>query len=165
MRVRTYQQFTILNTMVKLEEDEDLLDDYDDDFREEKAEPERIYDYKSRRILVWVEDEENRPQVEETLAFLLPLATIRIADSEKKAIEISENEKWDTYVVDLTEENVSAGEFVKMANNNPDVMLVALNYSRLNKDNEQNEIYFDPIRKLFDSESSSYSQIEIQEQV
>jgi len=150
--------------MVKLEEDEDLLDDYDD-FREEKAEPERIYDYKSRRILVWAEDGENRQQVEETLAFLLPLATIHIADSEEKAIEISENEKWDTYVVDLTEENVSASEFVKMANNNPEVMLVALNYSRLNKDNEQNEIYFDPIRKLFDSENSSYSQIESQEQV
>ncbi len=150
--------------MVKLEEDEDLLDDYDD-FREEKAEPERIYDYKSRRILVWVEDEENRQHVEEMLAFLLPLATIRIADSEKKATEISENEKWDTYVVDLTEENVSASEFVKVANNNPEVMLVALNYSWLSRDNEQNGIFFEPIRKLFDSENSSYGQIENQEQV
>jgi hypothetical protein len=150
--------------MVKLEEDEDLLDDYDD-FKEEKAEPQHIYDYQSRRILVWVEERENLQTVEETLAFLLPLATIRVADSETKAIEISEKEEWDTYVVDLTEENVSASEFVKMANNDPDVMLVALNYSRLNKDNEQNEIYFEPIRKLFDSESPSNGQMENQEQV
>ncbi len=150
--------------MVKLEEDEDLLDDYDD-FKEEKAEAQHIYDYQSRRILVWVEEKEDLQTVEETLAFLLPLATIRVANSEANAIEISEKEKWDTYVVDLTEENVSASEFVKMANNDPEVMLVALNYSRLNKDNEQNEIYFEPIRKLFDSESPSNGQMENQEQV
>ncbi|MCL2101786.1 MAG: hypothetical protein FWH22_08765 [Fibromonadales bacterium] len=148
--------------MVKLEEDEDLLDDYDD-FKEEKAEPQQIYDYTSRRILVWVEDKENLQMVEETLAFLLPLATIRMADSEEKAIKISEQEKWNTYVVDLTEENVSTSEFVKTTNNNPNVMLIALNYSRLNRDNEQNEIYFEPIRRLFDSDTADISQAENQE--
>ncbi|MDR2999621.1 MAG: hypothetical protein LBU89_00020 [Fibromonadaceae bacterium] len=148
--------------MVKLEDDDDLFDDYDD-FKEEKAEPQQIYDYTSRRILVWVEDKENLQMVEETLAFLLPLATIRMADSEEKAIEVSEQEKWNTYVVDLTEENVSTSEFVKMANNNPNIMLIALNYSKLNRDNEQNEIYFEPIRRLFDSDTQDGSQAETQE--
>jgi len=154
--------------MVKLEEDDDLLeDDYDyDDSKEEKAQPLPVYDYKSRRILVWVADKESLQMVEETLAFLLPLATIRIAGSEEQAIEISDNEKWDTYVVDLTEENVSSSEFVKMANNNPEVMLVALNYSKLNRENEQNEVYFEPFRKLFDSEEGpNSSQMENMEQV
>jgi len=147
--------------MVKLEEDEDLFDDYDD-FKEEKPAPQHNYDYKSRRILVWVQEEENLQQVEETLAFLLPLATIRMASNEKKAIELSEKEEWDTFVVDLTEEKVSTGEFVKRANNDPDIMLVALNYSKLNRDNEQNEMYFEPIRKLFDLDNLSKDQIESQ---
>jgi len=147
--------------MVKLEEDEDLFDDYDD-FKEEKPEPQHNYDYKSRRILVWVQEEENLQKVEETLAFLLPLATIRMANSEKKAIDLSEKEEWDTFVVDLTEEKVSTSEFVKKANNDPDIMLVALNYSRLNRDNEQNEVYFEPIRKLFDLDNLSKDQIESQ---
>jgi len=136
--------------MVRLEEDEDLLDDFDDDFKEEKPVSQYSYDYKSRRILVWVEDEENRQTVEETLAFLLPLATIRMAYSEEMVTEISEKEEWDTFVVDLTEENVSTSEFVKMANNNPEIMIIALDYSQLNRNNEQNEIYFESIRKLFD---------------
>jgi len=136
--------------MVRLEEDEDLLDDFDDDFKEEKPAPHYSYDYKSRRILVWVEDEENRQTVEETLAFLLPLATIRMAYSEEKVAEISEKEEWDTFVVDLTEENVSTSEFVKAANNNPEVMIIALDYSQFGKNNEQNDMYFESIRKLFD---------------
>ena len=144
--------------MVKLEEGDDF-DDYDD-FDDEKFAPQRIYDYKSRRILVWIEDKENQPQVEETLAFLLPLATIRVVNSEEKMVELSEKEEWDTFVVDLTEENVSTSEFVKTANNNPEIMLIVLNYSRLNKDNEQNEMYFEPIRKLFDLESLNVNQAE-----
>jgi CheY-like chemotaxis protein len=136
--------------MVKLEEDEDLLDDFDD-FKEEKPPvPQYSYDYKPRRILVWAENEENRQTVEETLAFLLPFATIRMAYSEEKAIEISEKEEWDTFVVDLAEENVSTSEFVKAANNNPDVMIIALDYSHLGRNNEQNEMYYESIRKLFD---------------
>jgi len=155
-----------ITTMVKLEEDEDLLDDYDEDFKEEKPQPLPVYDYKSRRILVWVEDREHLQIVEDSLAYLLPLATIRITDSEEKAIELSENESWDTYVVDLTEQYVSTSEFVKMANNNPDVMLVALNYPKLNRENEQNEVYFEPLRKLFDTESPpNLSQMESQEQI
>jgi hypothetical protein len=141
--------------MVKLEEYDDLLDDYNDDYKEVKIAKPQSYNYQSRHILVWVEDEEYRLQVEETLAFLLPLATIRVVSNEEKAFKISENEKWDTYVVDLAEENVSDSEFVKMANNNPEVMLIALNFSRLNKDSEQNEIHFDPIRRLFDDEEDT----------
>jgi hypothetical protein len=136
--------------MVKLEDDEDLLEDFDDDFKEEKNTPQYSYDYKSRRILVWVEEEENKQIVEETLAFLLPLATIRMVNSEGKAFEISEKEEWDTFVVDLTEKNVSTSEFVKMANNNQDVAIIALDYSRLGKSNEYSDIYYDSIRKLFD---------------
>lgn len=152
--------------MVKLEEDEDLLDDYDEDFKEDKPQPLPVYDYKSRRILVWVEDKENLQIVEDSLAYLLPLATIRITDSEEKAIELSEAEKWDTYVVDLMEENVSTSDFVKMTNNDPDIMLVALSYPKLNRENEQNEVYFESLRKLFDSEGPpSLSQMENQEQI
>jgi hypothetical protein len=136
--------------MVKLEQDEDLLDDFDDDFKEDKPAPQYSYDYKSRRILVWVEEEDNRPVVEETLAFLLPLATIRMVTSEEKAFEISEKEEWDTYVVDLTEENVSTSEFVKKANNNLDVAIIALDYSHIGKNSDNSEIYYDSIRKLFD---------------
>jgi len=147
--------------MVKLEEDNDF-DDFDD-FMEEKPAPQINYDYQSRRILVWIENEENRQMVEETLAYLLPLATIRIANSEKKAFEISEKEKIDTYVVDLVEENVSTSEFVKTANNNSEVMIIALDYSILNRDNEQNEMHFDSIRKLFDLNPPNSSQLEGQE--
>jgi CheY-like chemotaxis protein len=138
--------------MVKLEEDEELLDDFDE-FREEKPTPQYSYDYKSRRILVWVEEEENRQTAEEMLAFLLPLATVRMVNSEEKAFEISEKEEWDTFVVDLTEENVSTSEFVKMANNNQDVAIIALDYSNLGKNSENSEIYYDSIRKLFDLKS------------
>jgi hypothetical protein len=144
--------------MVKLEEDEDFDDDYD---VEEKPEPQHFYDYKSRRILVWIEDEEYLKQVEETLAFILPLATIRVANSEKKAMDFSEKEEWDTFVVDLTEENVSISKFVKDANNNPDIMLIALDYSRLSRDNEQSELFFDPIRRLFDLDLLNVKQAEI----
>ena len=132
--------------MVKLEEDEDY-EDYEE--LDEEKPISQVYDYKSRRILVWIGDKENQPQVEETLAFLLPYATIRYVNSEEKATELSEKEEWDTYVVDLMEERVSISEFVKTANNNLEIMIVALNYSRLNRDNEQNEMYFEPIRKLF----------------
>jgi PleD family two-component response regulator len=100
---------------------------------------------------------------EETLAFLLPLATIRMAGSEKKAFEIHEKEKCDTFVVDLTEENVSTSEFVKAANNNPEVMIIALDYSILNRENEQNEMYFDSIRKLFELNYNGGNQPEDQE--
>jgi DNA-binding NtrC family response regulator len=136
--------------MVKLEDDEDLLDDFDDDFKEDKPIPQYSYDYKSRRILVWVEEEENRQIVEETLAFLLPLATIRMVNNEEKAFETSEKEEWDTFVVDLTEENVSTSEFVKVANNNQEIAIIALDYSHLGKSSENSEIYYDSIRKLFD---------------
>jgi CheY-like chemotaxis protein len=142
------QNFSILHAMVKLEEDNDF--DYFEDFREEKPAPQINYNYQSRRILVWVENEEIRQTVEETLAYLLPLATIRMVSNEEKAFEISEKEKCDTFVVDLTEENVSNSEFVKAANNNPEVMIIALDYSILNRENEQNEMYFDSIRKLFE---------------
>jgi len=142
--------------MVKLEDDEDLLDDFDDDdSKEEKPAPQYSYDYKSRRILVWVEEEENRQVVEETLAFLLPLATIRMVTSEKKAFEVSEEEEWDTYVVDLTEENVSTSDFVKMANNNQEVAIIALDYSHIGKNSENSDIYYDSIRKLFDLKAPS----------
>jgi len=138
--------------MVKLEDDEELLED---DFDEEEPQEDKpvlqySYDYKSRRILVWVEEEENRQVVEETLAFLLPLATIRMVTSQEKAFETSENEEWDTYVVDLTEGNVSTSEFVKGANNNQEVAIIALDYAHLGKNNENSEIYYDSIRKLFD---------------
>jgi len=137
--------------MVKLEDEEELLeDDFDDEPQEEKPVPQYSYDYKSRRILVWVEEEENRQVAEETLAFLLPLATIRMVTSEEKAFEISEKEEWDTYVVDLTEENVSTSEFVKKANNNQEVAIIALDYSHIGKSSENSEIYYDSIRKLFD---------------
>jgi len=144
--------------MVKLEEEEDF-EDYEE-LEEEKPIPPQVYDYKSRRILVWIEDKENQPQVEETLAFLLPFATIRYANSEEKMTELSEKEEWDTYVVDLMEESVSTSEFVKAANNNTEIMLVALNYSRLNRDNEQSEMYFEPIRKLFVLENLNANQTE-----
>jgi len=141
--------------MVKLEEDfDDDLDDFED-FKEEKPEVPCNYDYKSRRILVWVVEEEIRSMVEETLGAILSLATIRVADSEEKAIELSEREEWDTYVVDLTEEGVSDSEFVKIANNNPDIMLVALNYSYLNREDEQFAMYCEPTRKLFDQDFMS----------
>jgi len=145
--------------MVKLEEDEDF-EDYEE-LDEEKPISEQVYDYKSRRILVWIEDRETQPQVEETLAFLLPFATIRYVNSEEKATELSEKEEWDTYVVDLTEEGVSTSEFVKTANNDLEKMLVALNYSRLNRETEQNEMYFEPIRKLFVLENLNVTQTEI----
>jgi len=144
--------------MVKLEEDEDF-EDYEE-LEEEKPIAPQVYDYKSRRILVWIEDKENQPQVEETLAFLLPFATIRYANSEEKMTELSEKEEWDTYVVDLLEEGVSTSEFVKTANNNTEIMLVALNYTRLNRDNEQSEMYFEPIRKLFVLENLNVNQAE-----
>ena len=143
--------------MVKLEEED--FEDYEE-LDDEKPVLQQVYDYKSRRILVWIEDKENQPQVEETLAFLLPFATIRYVNSEEKAIELSEKEEWDTYVVDLTEEGVSISEFVKTANNNLEIMLVALNYSRLNRDNEQSEMYFEPIRKLFVLDNLNASQTE-----
>ena len=137
--------------MVKLEDEEELLeDDFDDEPQEEKSVPQYSYDYKSRRILVWVEEEENKQVVEETLAFLLPLATIRMVTSQEKAFETSEKEEWDTYVVDLTEGNVSTSEFVKRANNNLDVAIIALDYSHIGKNSENSEIYYDSIRKLFD---------------
>jgi len=137
--------------MVKLEDDEELLeDDFDDEPQEEKPSPQYSYDYKSRRILVWVEEEENRQVVEETLAFLLPLATIRMVTSQEKAFEMSEKEEWDTYVVDLTEEGVSTSEFVKTINNNQEVAIIALDYAHLGKNNDNTEIYYDSIRKLFD---------------
>jgi len=81
-------------------------------------------------------------------------------NSEEKAIDLSEKEEWDTYVVDLMEEGVSTSEFVKTANNNLEIMLVALNYSRLNRDNEQSEMYFEPIRKLFVLENLNANQTE-----
>jgi hypothetical protein len=149
--------------MVKLEKDDDFDYDDDDDFKEEKVAPQNICDYESRRILVWVQDNEYQQMVEESLAFLLPLATIRMVNSEKKATELSEKEEWDTFVVDLTEENVSDSEFVKMANNNPDIMIVVLDYSHLSKDNEQNEIYYEPIRKLFELKSQNANQSETAE--
>ena len=138
--------------MVKLEEDFD--DDFEEfeDFKEEKPEIPCNYDYKSRRILVWVVEEEIQSMVEETLGSLLSLATIRVVNSEKKTLELSEREEWDTYVVDLTEEGVSDSEFVKMANNNPDVMLIALNYPYLNREDEQFAMYCEPTRKLFDKD-------------
>jgi len=144
--------------MVKLEEDEDF-EDYED-LEEEKPIIPQVYDYKSRRILVWIEDKESQPQVEDTLAFLLPFATIRYVNSEEKMTELSEKEEWDTYVVDLMEEGVSTSEFVKNANNNTEIMLVALNYSRLSRDGEQSEMYFEPIRKLFVLENLNANQTE-----
>jgi hypothetical protein len=49
---------------------------------------------------------------------------------------------------------------VKTANNNLEIMLVALNYSRLSRDNEQSEMYFEPIRKLFALDNLNGSQTE-----
>ena len=71
--------------MVKLEEDFDDLDDEYDDFKEENIPVQNNYDYKSRRILVWVNDGESLGMVEETLNALLTLATIRVVGSEEKA--------------------------------------------------------------------------------
>jgi len=135
--------------MVKLEEDfDDELEDFED-FKEDKPLPQSNYDYKSRRILVWVAEKEIRQMVEDTLGFLLPLATIRIADSEEHVFKLSEKEEWDTFVVDFMEEGVSTSEFVKMINNEQN-LLVALNYSQLNREDEQFATSAEPIRKLFD---------------
>jgi CheY-like chemotaxis protein len=148
--------------MVKLEEDFDDLDEFDD-FKEEKIPIQNDYDYKSRRILVWVNDGERLSMVEETLNALLTLATIRVVGNEEKAVEFLEKEEWDTFVVDLTEEGVSESEFVKMANNDPNILLVALNYFHLNREDEQYPVYSEPIRKLFDLEEMSSNLIEEQE--
>jgi len=146
--------------MVKLEEDFDDDLEEDEDFKEEKIYAPCNYDYKSRRILVWVVDEEIHNMVEETLGALLPLATIRMVSSEKEAIDVSEREEWDTFVVDFTEEGVSDSEFVKMANNNPDIMLIALSYPHLNRGDDQYIAYSEITRKLFIQDFSNSNQIE-----
>ncbi|MDR2581241.1 MAG: hypothetical protein LBC85_09650 [Fibromonadaceae bacterium] len=135
--------------MVKSEEYYESFDDLED-FRDEvpSVVPQN-YDYKLRRILVWVADEEILSMVEETLGVMLPLATIKVVNNEEEALDLSDKDEWDTFVVDLTEEGVSSSEFVKMANNSVN-LLVALNYSNLNREGDQYATYSEPIRKLFD---------------
>ncbi|GHV12913.1 hypothetical protein AGMMS49938_06440 [Fibrobacterales bacterium] len=133
--------------MVKLEDSDDLEED-------ENYPSKRKFvptgDYRNRRILVWVQENGIRAATETSLLTLLPLATIRVANTEEKATEFLNKEEWDTFVVDLTEGGVSDSNFVKRVNNNPSAMLVAIHYPQLTEEGENSSLILESIRRLFE---------------
>lgn len=129
-------------------------EDFEEDFLPEEstrtAEPQN---YTMRNILLWERDESRRNMGFEFLSDLLHGATIRTVASEEEALEaLSDDEcDWDTFVVDLTAEGVSASEFVKRANNYPAAILVALSFAFLELE-ERDSAKQEQIRRLFDVE-------------
>lgn len=111
-------------------------------------------DYSARKILIWEEDDSHRAKKLEFLTDLLSGAEIRAAATEAEAIAALNEDDWDTFVVDFSEEHVSSSEFVKLANNYPASILVALSLTFLELD-EADNTKLEQIRRLFDVEKAT----------
>lgn len=111
-------------------------------------------DYSARKILIWEEDDAHRTKKLEFLTDLLAGAEIRAAATEAEAIAALNEDDWDTFVVDFSNENASSSEFVKLANNYPASILVALSLTFLELD-EADNTKLEQIRRLFDIEKSA----------
>lgn len=111
-------------------------------------------DYSTRKILIWEEDDSRRAKKLEFLTDLLSGAEIRAAGTEAEAIAALKDDDWDTFVVDFSNEAVSSSEFVKLANNYPASILVALSLTFLELD-EADNTKLEQIRRLFDVEKAT----------
>lgn len=111
-------------------------------------------DYSTRKILIWEEDDSRRAKKLEFLTDLLSGAEIRAAGTEAEAIAALKDDDWDTFVVDFSNETVSSSEFVKLANNYPASILVALSLTFLELD-EADNTKLEQIRRLFDVEKAT----------
>ncbi len=120
----------------------------------ENADVSAPQDYTMRHILLWEEDETRRNMSLEFLSDLLTGATIRAYATEEEAIEALDEDDWDTFVIDLMNENVSSSEFVKRANNYPAAILVAISFAFLELE-ERDPVKLEQIRRLFDVEKNA----------
>jgi len=139
-------------------EDDDDFDEIDESILDEEPNEDNIEsamqvrDYSSRKILVLVKNAEYRSVMQEILLDLLTGAQVRSVGTEEEALEVLEEDEWDSFVVDFTETGVSESEFVKQVNNQPEAMLVAVSYPAICLGEERNRFKLEPLRKLFDVE-------------
>lgn len=139
------------------------IDDFDDEEMDESAkeffddEPQenvvpQVRDYSERRVLIWEDDDVRRNACLEVLSDLMVGATIKAVKTEADAIAEIENDDWDTFVVDFYTEGVSSSDFVKMVNNYPGSILVAISMGPLTLPDERDPAKTELLRRLFDME-------------
>lgn len=144
--------------MARKKFDEDEFDEIDDSILDEEPNEDNIEsamqvrDYSSRKILLWVVNNEHRPVMLEILLDLLTGAQIKAVATEAEALNAIDEDEWDCFVVDFTEVGVSESEFVKQVNNLVEAMLVAISFPAIVLGEERNRFKLEPLRKLFDIE-------------
>jgi CheY-like chemotaxis protein len=139
-------------------EDDDDFEEIDDSILDEEPNEDNIEsamqvrDYSARKILIWVNNDEQRPIMLEILLDLLTGAQVKAVSNEAQALAVMEEDEWDSFVVDFNEAGVSASEFVKQVNNLPEAMLIAISFPAIALGEERNRFKLEPLRKLFDVE-------------
>lgn len=139
-------------------EDDDDFEEIDDSILDEEPNEDNIEsamqvrDYSARKILIWVNNDEQRPIMLEILLDLLTGAQVKAVSNEAQALAVMEEDEWDSFVVDFNEVGVSASEFVKQVNNLPEAMLIAISFPAIALGEERNRFKLEPLRKLFDVE-------------
>ncbi len=139
-------------------DDDDDFEEIDESILDEEANEDNIEsamqvrDYSSRKVLLWVVNDEHRPVMQEILLDLLTGAQVRAVATEAEGLQALDEDEWDSFVVDFMEAGVSASEFVKQVNNQPEAILVAIGYPAIAMGEERNRFKLEPLRKLFDIE-------------
>lgn len=100
------------------------------------------------KILLWEDDESRRAAALEFLTDLLSGAEITAVSSEEEALEALDADDWEAFVVDFMNEEVSASEFVKRANNYPAAIVVAISLAFLELE-DRDSLKLEQVRRLF----------------
>ena len=152
-KIFLFRDFTIFGVMEKENEFEQETEISAEVSVESSAEP-VVQDYTSRKILLWENDDARRQAALEFLSDLLTGAEIQAVASEEEAIEILDEDDWDTFVVDFMNEGGADSEFVKKANNYPAAIVVAISFAFLELE-ERDSVKLEQIRRLFDIEKAT----------
>ncbi|MGL1903698.1 MAG: hypothetical protein OCC49_16295 [Fibrobacterales bacterium] len=108
-------------------------------------------DYSQRKLLAIEPDDQKIAKLETVLGEILPGAAVTLVDDCDEAMEISDDNNFDTVVIDLQYEEFSSHEFVKMVNNDAEILLVSFKVDNVDMVDFQNRFKLEPLRKIFDN--------------
>ena len=128
---------------------EELNDELEGSVEDEKR------DYSDRSILLVEPDEAKAKAVEDILQLILPGVNLVQVDDCDEAMEVSTDGEFDTYIIDLQYDEFSTSEFIKDANNDSDVLLVAFDVTNIDPADYTNRFKLEPLKKLFDNDKNN----------
>ena len=107
-------------------------------------------DHSERKIFVVEPLDENRSMIITVLNELLPGAEITEVEDIEDAAAIFVEDDYDTVIIDLRHEGFASSEFIKLANNDANVMIIAFAVDCMDTTDDKSKSKYEPLRKLFE---------------